>query len=96
MHRSEPHLYSITSMAQASMGATLLRYQCPRPVRVPPKWVVRDMFDLPMHSWWRRTKTGATFPRALANRPLVSRPRGRLNGARIHTLEFSKISEDPR
>jgi len=39
MHRSEPHLYSITSMAQASMGATLLRYQCPRPVRVPPKWV---------------------------------------------------------
>jgi hypothetical protein len=28
--------------------------------------------------------------------PLVSRPRGRLNGARIHTLEFSKISEDLR
>jgi hypothetical protein len=61
----------------------------------PTEMGVRDMFDLPMHSWWRRTKTGATFPRALANRPLVSRPRGRLNGARIHTLEFSKISEDP-
>ena len=94
MHRSKPHLYSITSLAQVSMGATLLRYQCPRPARVPPKWVVRDMFDLPMHSWWRRTKTGRHLSEGFGESPLVSRPRGRLNG--IHTLEFSKISEDLR
>jgi hypothetical protein len=50
----------------------------------PPKWVVRDMFDLPMHSWWRRTKTGATFPRALANR-LSSPARAVASTARAYT-----------
>ena len=62
----------------------------------PTEMGVRDMFDLPMHSWWRRTKTGRHLSEGFGESPLVSRPRGRLNGARIHTLEFSKISEDPR
>jgi hypothetical protein len=95
MHRNKPHLYSITSLAQASMGATLLRYQPPRPVRVNRHRNGLSAICLPMHSWWRRTKTGATFPRALANR-LSSPARAVASTARIHTLEFSKISEDLR
>jgi hypothetical protein len=81
MHRSKPHFHSITSLAQASMGATLLRYQCPPPVRLNRH---RNGLSA-ICSIYRCIPGGARyvrfteaflvtphqdlFPRALANRP---------------------------
>jgi len=59
------------------------RNGCPRYVRFT------DAFLVAPHQDRRHLSKG------FGESPLVSRPRGRLNGARIHTLEFSKISEEP-
>jgi hypothetical protein len=57
---------------------------CPRYVRFT------DAFLVAPHQDRRHLSEG------FGESPLVSRPRGRLNGARIHPLEFSTISEDLR
>jgi hypothetical protein len=69
-------------MPTASSGPTEMG--CPRYVRFT------DAFLVAPHQDRRHLSEG------FGESPLVSRPRGRLNGARIHTLEFSKISEDLR
>jgi len=69
-------------MPTASSGPTEMG--CPRYVRFT------DAFLVAPHQDRRHLSEG------FGESPLISRPRGRLNGARIHTLEFSKISEDLR
>jgi len=75
-------------MAQASMGATLLRYPMPTgQFRVPPKWVSAIMFDLTdAFLGGAAPKTGATLFRGLLAKSPPSPPARAvaLNGAR-HT-----------
>ncbi len=71
-----------THAPQYSSGPTEMG--CPRYVRFT------DAFLVAPHQDRRHLSEG------FGESPLVSRPRGRLNGARIHTVEFSKISEDLR
>jgi hypothetical protein len=82
--RASRALHRFGTNAHGQFGSIATEMGCPRYVRFT------DAFLLAPHQDRRHLSEG------FGESPLVSRPRGRLNGARIHTLEFSKSSEDLR